>query len=122
MIGNDDNLAYAVNAFQVGNEKMNFWQRLQNVMGYYSALWKFHALSEKSQTESMRKYLSPDIPNIREVEKNVSLLLVNSHPILFGVKPLTSALVEIAGLHIEGNDEVLPKVAIALFDIERALI
>lgn len=79
------------------------------------AVRKFYRLTEQSQTDSMRKYLSPDIPNIREVEKNVALTLVNSHPILFGVKPITPALVQIAGLHIEANEEKLPAVNINLF-------
>lgn len=109
-IGNDDNPAYVPNAYHVSSGKMNFWERLKNVVINFTEKRKFHALTEESQTESMRKYLSPDIPNIREVEKNVALTLVNSHAVLFGVKPITPALVQIAGLHVEGNDEVLSSV------------
>lgn len=110
-IGNNDNLAIVPNAYHVSAGTMNFWQRLKNVVINYMELRKFHSLTEESQTDSMRKYLSPDIPNIREVEKNVALTLVNSHPVLFGVKPITPALVQIAGLHIEGNDQTLPQVS-----------
>ncbi|XP_001603747.1 UDP-glucuronosyltransferase 2A2-like [Nasonia vitripennis] len=107
-IGNDDNLAFVPNAYHIGSGKMNFWQRLKNVLIYHIEVRKFHTLTEESQTESMRKYLRPDMPGIREVEKNVALTLVNNHPVLFGVKPITPALVQIAGLHVETNDEVLP--------------
>lgn len=109
-IGNMDNLAFVPNIFQTSSERMSFLERLSNVVTYYSQLLKFHTLSMRSQTNSMRKYLSPDIPNIREVEKSVALTLVNNDPILFGVKPITPALIQISGLHIEANEEILPTV------------
>ena len=109
-IGNDDNLAYVPNAFHVGVGELSFWERVNNVVSNYKACDQFHKVTGDSQTASMRKYLRPDIPHIREVEKNVALTLVNSNPILFGVKPITPALVQIAGLHVEENDETLTPV------------
>uniref|UniRef100_A0ABD2WSR0 UDP-glucuronosyltransferase n=1 Tax=Trichogramma kaykai TaxID=54128 RepID=A0ABD2WSR0_9HYME len=109
LIGNDDNLAYVPNAYHIGVGRMNWWERLNNVYSHYKALHRFHSLTEESQTESMRKYISPQMPSIREVEREISLVLVNSHPILFGVKPLIPGLVQIAGLHVEESDEVLPQ-------------
>ncbi|OXU17534.1 hypothetical protein TSAR_014640 [Trichomalopsis sarcophagae] len=105
--GNNDNLAFVPNIYHIGSGSMSFWERLKNVAIYFASLRKFHTLTEEIQTQSMRKYLRPDIPNVREVEKNVALTLVNSHPVLYGVKPITPALVQIAGLHIESNEEVL---------------
>lgn len=96
----------------VRKKKMSFWDRLENVYTYQRMLHKFHASTEEYQTKAMIKYLSPNIPNIREVEKNVSLLLVNTHPVMNGVKPVTSAVVQIAGLHIEANEEVLSPVRV----------
>ncbi|KAL7293656.1 hypothetical protein TKK_0012735 [Trichogramma kaykai] len=107
--GNDDNLAYVPNAFHVGVEEMSWWERVVNVYGHFKALIQFHHLTDYSQTQSMRKYIDANMPDIREVVRDVSLVLVNSHPILFGVKPLVPSLVQIAGLHVEGNDEVLPR-------------
>ena len=109
-IGNDDNLAYVANTFSVGAGELSFWERVNNVISNYKACNKFHKVTGDSQTESMRKYLRPDMPHIREVEKNVAVTLVNSNPILFGVKPITPSLVQIAGLRIEENDEILTPV------------
>lgn len=111
IIGNDDNLAYVPNVYHVGSNFMNFYERVKNVITNYIAVWKFCRITEESQTESMRKYLSSDIPNIREVEKNVALTLVNRNSIIFGTKPVTPALVEIAGLHIDENNTKLPTVS-----------
>ncbi|XP_058790203.1 UDP-glucosyltransferase 2-like isoform X2 [Phymastichus coffea] len=106
-IGNDDNLAYVPNALHIGAGQMNFYERLKNVFLNYIEMKKFHKVTEISQTESMRKYLSPDIPNIREIEKNVALTLVNSNFVLSGIKPTTPALVQVAGIHINAEDQIL---------------
>ncbi|KAJ8676542.1 hypothetical protein QAD02_012329 [Eretmocerus hayati] len=107
-IGNSDNLAFVPNAYHIGAGYMNFLERLKNVYTNFISLRQFHAITGDDQTESMRKYLRSDIPHIREVEKNVALTLVNNNPILFGVKPITPGLVQIAGLHINENEETLP--------------
>lgn len=72
---------------------------------------------DKTQTELMRKYLSPDISNIREVEKNVALMFTNCHHTFSGVRPLSPAIISIAGLHVEQNTDELPlvKISISIF-------
>ncbi|KAJ8668435.1 hypothetical protein QAD02_010098 [Eretmocerus hayati] len=105
--GNADNLAIVPNLFQMNSGPMNFWQRLKNVISNHMSVRRFQSLTAESQTESMTKYLKHDIPDIREVEKNVALFLVNSHPIIFGVKPVTPAFIQVAGLHVEENEDKL---------------
>lgn len=114
-VGNNENLAVVPNAFHIGIGKMSYWERVKNVIINYIELNKFHKLTDEYQTKAMRKYLSPDVPSIREVEKNVALTLVNNHPIIFGVKPIIPTLIQIAGLHIEENDETLSNVIIIFF-------
>lgn len=110
-IGNDDNLAYVPNALHIGSEKMTFYERLQNFLVNYMETWKFHGVTGKSQTESMRKYLNPDIPNIRVIERSVALTLVNTHAILSGIKPITPGLVHIAGIHINADNQTISSVS-----------
>ncbi|KAJ8676543.1 hypothetical protein QAD02_012330 [Eretmocerus hayati] len=109
LTGNDDNPATVPNALFTAFGGMNFWQRLQNTVMYHNEVKKFHALTETSQTESMRKHINPNMPSIRVIEKNSALILVNSHHILFGVKPALPTLVPIGGLHVEESDSTLSK-------------
>lgn len=110
-IGNVDNPAYVqIRYFSIEGRKMNFWERLYNFYANFVTVYYFHQYTDSNQTESMRNYLRSDIPNIRDVEKSVALTMVNTHPILSGVKPITPGLVQIAGLHIEVNEETLPEV------------
>ncbi|XP_051167479.1 UDP-glucosyltransferase 2-like isoform X2 [Leptopilina boulardi] len=83
-----------------------FFQRLKSTFVFYQSRYIFEKITHV-QTEAMRKYLSSDIPNIREIEKTVSLMFVNSHHTLFAIRPNTPAVIPIAGIHIEENDDEL---------------
>lgn len=88
-----------------------FWDRLRNTFLTQFARLKFYQLTEKYQTEAMRKHLAQEIPNIREIERNVSLIFVNTYQSLFGIRPSTPALIPIAGIQVEQNDEQISVVS-----------
>lgn len=102
-IGNSDNLAFVPNSCLTSFDKTIFWDRLKNVLSYYWNAHLFHAITDSVQTNLMRKYLSPDMSNIRYIESSVALTLVNRHPLMHGVKPVTSSLIQVSGLHIDEN-------------------
>ncbi|XP_078047528.1 UDP-glucosyltransferase 2 isoform X2 [Augochlora pura] len=99
LIGNPHNLAYAANNLITLPENMNFWQRTYNFLhSTYHELNFLHY--SKPQTEIARKYLGDDIPDVRTLEKNLSMILVNSHLSMNGIKAMTPALIEVGGLHV----------------------
>ena len=81
-----------------------FSNRLKNALYKFLSIIIFNFLTENPQTEAMRKYVSPEMPSIREVEKNIALLLTNTHHSFFGVRPTTPAHIEVGGLHISENE------------------
>ncbi|XP_023246022.1 2-hydroxyacylsphingosine 1-beta-galactosyltransferase-like [Copidosoma floridanum] len=103
-IGNNDNPAFVpLSLFEGIFDRFSFWDRLRNTIGYVQQVHDFKRLTAV-QTQLMRKYLSPDVPDVRELERTVSLLLVNRHPVIHGPKPITSAVVEVSALHINKNN------------------
>ena len=82
---------------------MSFWTRLQNTVHDALSTHHYYKMTGDIQNELMRKYLGSDIPDIRELEKNVTLALVNSYFTLTGVRPTTTGLIEVGGLHLEDN-------------------
>ncbi|XP_043593244.1 uncharacterized protein LOC122572386 isoform X2 [Bombus pyrosoma] len=52
----------------------------------------------------MRKYLAADLQDVGQLERNVSLALVNSHYSFHGIRSLDPAVIEVAGLHIQGDE------------------
>lgn len=107
LIGNPHNLAYAANNLITPPEQMNFWQRTYNFLHATYHELSFYYYSSP-QTEIMRKYLGDDIPDVRTLEKNISMILVNSHISMNGVKSMTPALVEVGGLHVTEEGVELP--------------
>ncbi|XP_046467806.1 UDP-glucosyltransferase 2-like [Neodiprion pinetum] len=103
IVANPDNTAYIPNSFSDFDEKMNFWQRTQNTLSNIWSKWQFNRISE-GQNEAIKKYIGPHAPTVREAEKNVSLILTNSHYSLNGVRPFTTAVVEVGGVHIDEKE------------------
>lgn len=51
------------------------------------------------------------MPDVKQLETEVALNLVVSHPILTGVRPMTPAIVEVAGIHVYDDRSTLPAVS-----------
>ncbi|XP_033228018.1 UDP-glucuronosyltransferase 2B31-like [Belonocnema kinseyi] len=106
-VGSPSATAYYTDGLMKTFTVSTFWERLQNTLHSQINKFRYFMYTEKAQTETMRKYLSPDIPSVREIERTVALTLVNSYFNPFGIKPSTPGLIEIGGIHIENDDSIL---------------
>ncbi|XP_033210442.1 UDP-glucuronosyltransferase-like [Belonocnema kinseyi] len=106
-IGNPFSTAFFSTLFMMKAEIKTFWDRLHNTVQTHVALYRFFSRTDDTHTEAMRKFLSTDMPTIREIEKEVALSIVNSHYTLQGVRPNTPAIIEVAGIHIEEDNSTL---------------
>ena len=106
-IANPENLAFAPSNLVAYPQNMNFWQRMYNFVNTVYTKWRFQAKTTK-QTDILRKYVSPDAPDIREVEKKISIILGNSHMSINGIKHTTPAYIEVGGLHVRDEGVELP--------------
>lgn len=82
----------------------SFWSRLRNTIENLVIKYKFYYYTDDEQTEIMRKYISADLPRVRELPKGSILTLINTHYSFNGVKPTTQSLIEVGGLHISQDD------------------
>ncbi|KAL3266349.1 hypothetical protein HHI36_010527 [Cryptolaemus montrouzieri] len=106
--GQPDNPSYIPNGHLSYSAKMNFFERLGNVLGdimlkanYYFATQKIQLISEK--------YFKTKMPSFFDMAKNTSLVLVNSYWALHFPRPNVPAVIEIGGSHILPS-KALPKV------------
>lgn len=103
-IGNPASAAFSPSTMMDIAEMKTFSDRLKNTFLKFLSMTIFSFTTEEAQTVAMRKYLSPQMPSIREIEKNVDLLLTNNYHSLYGVRPTTPALIEVGGLHISQDE------------------
>ncbi|XP_076167851.1 UDP-glucosyltransferase 2 isoform X2 [Ptiloglossa arizonensis] len=107
MIANPENLAFAPNNLLPYSQHMNFWERTYNFVHTLYNKWYFNYVTTE-QNNIIRKYLGPGIPDIRELENSVAMILTNSHMSLNGIKDSTPALIEVGGLHVQEEGVELP--------------
>ncbi|CAD1470739.1 unnamed protein product, partial [Heterotrigona itama] len=106
-IGNPNNFAFAPSNILSYSQNMNFWERMHNFLNIINAKWEFNRVSSE-QTNIVRKYVSPDAPDVRQLEKKISMILVNSHISINGIKDMIPAYVEVGGLHVQEEGVELP--------------
>lgn len=86
-----------------------FFDRLWNVYLNYKQIMIFEQYTAV-QTDMMRKHLGlPHLPDIRELERQVAMALVNTHYSYHGVRPITPAVIHVGGLHVV--EENAPKLS-----------
>lgn len=78
---------------------LNFWQRTNNLMlGVLEYINNYLILFPRMDA-IMHKYL-PNTPSVEELNKNVSLIFLNSHPSTNQPVPLVPNMIEIGGFHV----------------------
>lgn len=107
--GNPHNPSFMPGLFTPYSQRMTFFERLMNTaltnlitmqMNYYMS----------SQYEQVKKYFGIDV-SINELYRDVGVILVNAHHSVNGVKPSTTGVIEVGGLHIsEDADPLDPEV------------
>lgn len=107
--GNPSNLAVEPSVFSEYITPMTFFQRLGNVLlsTYITWSFKYHV---HDQDAIVRKLFGSDFPDVVELQKDISLTLVNYNQALNGIRPFVPSIVPIGGLHVVDSDDNLPQV------------
>ncbi|XP_071554845.1 UDP-glucosyltransferase 2 [Temnothorax nylanderi] len=107
LIAQPESLAFVPSNVLSFNGRMNFWQRLYNSVRTFCDKWYFNYLTRREQDRIIREHFGPDMPSVRELERKLSLILINSHIALNGIQPKTPAAVDVGGLHVQDEDQTL---------------
>lgn len=105
-IGNPFHPSFIPSLFTYYDQRMNFWQRLVNtvLMNVVSVQLDYYM---NKQQHYVQKYFNINA-SISELYHDLSIVLLNSHHSLFGIKPLTMGIVEVGGLHVVDDNKPLP--------------
>lgn len=95
------------------NVPMTFFERLHNFFYIHSITYTFNSLVA-SQDEQVEKYFGKGYPSVLDMQKDLSLVLVNHDMTLHGLRPLAPVIVPVSGLHIKNQNETLPEVIIKI--------
>ncbi|KAG8303495.1 UDP-glucosyltransferase 2-like [Homalodisca vitripennis] len=107
-IGLPDNPSYIPNYFVNYSPEMTFFQRIFNTASLYfiNTLYYYH--SDLPVWRLAENVFGEKLPPIEEINRQTSLILLNSHFSLSQSRPFTPNIIEVGGIHI-GDVQPLPK-------------
>ncbi|XP_008210453.1 UDP-glucuronosyltransferase 2C1-like [Nasonia vitripennis] len=107
-LGNPINLAVESSSFAPFAAPASFYERLKNFYIFHHLRLSFNYYVRR-QDEYVAKFFGTDYPNSVELQKDLSLVLVNHHSALSGLRTFAPPVVPIGGLHIVDRNESLPQ-------------
>ncbi|TMW54432.1 hypothetical protein DOY81_000424 [Sarcophaga bullata] len=86
-------------------DRMTFWERMYNsYLSLYDAVmrrWYYLPQMQKMAEKHFGAYIEGPLPNVRDLEKNISLMLINSHRSMDLPRPSMPGLIDVGGAHIQ---------------------
>nr|XP_033326685.1 uncharacterized protein LOC117220621 [Megalopta genalis] len=108
-LGFSSELAYEPSMFATVPRPMSFSQRMLNVFADWFVSTAANTLFRWRDQRLAEKNFGPGVPDLEEMTRNVSLMLVSTHYSLHGPQPYPPNVVEIGGIHIPKEVRPLPK-------------
>lgn len=96
--------------FEVGEDPLSIWQKIWYFINTWKSLYFWANTYVNVEQEIVKKHLGNDMPDIIDIARNMSILLVNDNPIYGYVKPEQPNVVFFSGIHINKTPPPLPKV------------
>lgn len=108
-VGNPTNPSYIPSMLSYQSNKMNFFQRVDNTLIALICTVAQEIIFNSKEEEMKVKYFGHNIPSLRDISKNMSLVMVNSHFTLNFPRPLVPGIIEIGGNFLK-QSKPLPEV------------
>ncbi|GAB0095864.1 UDP-glucuronosyltransferase [Sergentomyia squamirostris] len=104
-IGMPNYPSYIPAVFMGYSEEMTFGERLANWITLQSFKFMYRIFSDRAANRIVEEHLGTGIPDVGELAKQTSIIMVNTHYSLSGTKPITPSLVEIGGAYLFSSHE-----------------
>ncbi|KAK2577353.1 hypothetical protein KPH14_003473 [Odynerus spinipes] len=114
-IGNPDDAANIPAVFVDRKKPMGFLDRVANYLWIRVQNAAYDFWYDPAHRVAAEKLFGPDLPSFKDIARNQSALLANTHFSLHGARPYLPNVVEIGGIHLPNSTKPLPR------DIKRFL-
>lgn len=107
-LGLSNHASYIPSMFTRLPRPLDFMDRVWNVMTLWFLTTVYNTVFHWHDQSVAERYYGPNVANLKEISKNITLMLVNTHYTVHGSIPYPPNVVEIGGLHISGKTNPLP--------------
>lgn len=81
---------------------MGFFEKVDATLFYFYQKYFFHNDYMIATNSMAREYFGSELPDLQSVERNISMLFLNTNPIIHGVRPYGANVIEFGGgIHIK---------------------
>lgn len=108
-VGNPETLSYIPNFLLALSDRMSFSERLTNTAFTLFDMTGRRLYYMPAQDRIARRYFGDSMPSLWDLERNTSLVLVNSHFSILFPRPYVPNMKEVGGMHIR-TPQPLPQV------------
>ncbi|XP_062550768.1 UDP-glycosyltransferase UGT5-like [Armigeres subalbatus] len=106
MVANPHNPAYNAISSLGYSDKMTFVERLWNTVVSISEQFNYKYLYLPAQEAVYQRHFGKkNLPPLLDVIHNVSVVLVNSHPMINYPRPVVPSMIEVGGFHLKKFDD-----------------
>ncbi|KOB69869.1 UDP-glycosyltransferase UGT46B1, partial [Operophtera brumata] len=102
-LGAPDNPSYVPGMTLPFTDDMTFFERLQNTLIHIFYKWWFEIFIRWEEQRLLERRLGHTLPLLSEIAGNASVVLVNTHHTLNGVRVMPPAFVEVGGIHLHNR-------------------
>ncbi|XP_011863824.1 PREDICTED: UDP-glucuronosyltransferase 2C1-like [Vollenhovia emeryi] len=88
---------------------MPFWRRLVNFYEVWANMYSWASEHSAVEDAIAKEYLGQDLPHIDDITKNMSIYLVNKHPVFSYGRPEQRNVIFYHSFHITKTPDILPQ-------------
>ncbi|KAF5269282.1 hypothetical protein FQR65_LT02583 [Abscondita terminalis] len=107
--GNPNHPAITSETLFYYDEKLTIFQRVQSFFTTIPSGILFDILFRAQQQEIIYKHFKKEMPHVHEIARNVSLLFLNTEPILHRIRSLVPSVIQIGGKIYQNEGKPLAK-------------
>ncbi|XP_046737937.1 UDP-glycosyltransferase UGT5-like [Diprion similis] len=89
--------------------ELTLWQRMKNFIRTWKYLYIYRTRYLPAQQAMARKYFGNDVPDISDIERNVSLVFVNQQAPISYLRPNVPKMIDFGGFHVTKKIKPLSK-------------
>lgn len=90
-------------------EDMTFYEKVDAVLYDIKSKYDYYNVFIPLYDKFARKYFGEDMPSLAILERNVSMVFLNTNPVIHGARPYPPGVIELGKMHIKPK-KPLPKV------------
>lgn len=111
LVGSPNFASYVPHTKLHFTDRMTFWERFYNSLFFWAEDLLYPHYNLQIQQQIMEKYFpnAKNWPSLAEIQKNISLVLLNTHVTFGTARPYAPNMIEVGGMQVRQIGEPLPE-------------